>query len=121
MGYLVRKTWIRRKVQTGKKLGRTIGFPTLNFHVANFSRFYKESVYSCQVNIAGIFYQGALHFGPKLGGQKNVLEMHVIGFNEMIYGQFVHFRIIKRIRNIKKFANLELLKKQILADISLCF
>ena len=109
--------WFRRKVQKGIKLGQKIGYPTLNFSVGNFSQFYKYGVYGCEIKIGNQIYQGALYFGPKLSKPTKVLEIHVPKFNKNIYGQFIQFRLLKKIRNSKKFDSLNDLKEQIQKDL----
>jgi riboflavin kinase / FMN adenylyltransferase len=109
--------YIRRKVKKGTATGRKIGFPTLNFNVGQFGDNYGEGVYIAEVKIADKLYNGALFFGPRLHSRIKVLEIYVIGFNKMIYGQFVRFCIVKKIRNPKMFKSLDELKKQIEEDV----
>lgn len=111
--------WIRRKVQKGTQTGQMIGYPTLNFHVGYFGAYYTEGVYSCDIRIAGKEYHGALFFGSRLSTKKKTLEIHVIGLNQSIYGSFVRFRVMKKIRSPKKIANPQVLKGQIAKDIAL--
>lgn len=107
----------RRKVQHGNKLGRQLGFPTLNLNVGNFGNYYKPAVYACQIHINGKEYKGALHFGPKQRSKKFTLEIHVLNFNHMIYGDWVSFQVEQRIRPPKDFSNLNALKNQIESDV----
>jgi FAD synthase len=109
--------WIRRKVKKGTGTGRKIGFPTLNFNVGQFGENYGEGVYLSEVKINKTVYKGALFFGTRMNSGKKALEIYVIGFNKMIYNQFVRFRVIKKIRKPKKFKGLEELKKQINEDL----
>ena len=44
-------------------------------------------------------------------------EAHILNFNQDLYGRHLSFDIIKKIRNTKKFNNLDELKKQINKDI----
>ena len=108
--------WFNRKVQKGTKLGQKIGYPTLNFNVGNFGKSYNHGVYSCEVKIGDRIYESALYFGPKLNG-RITLEIYVIGFSKKIYGQFIQFRLLKKIRNPKIFDSLDDLKKQIQKDL----
>ena len=56
---------------------------------------------------------------PTVGGNKPVLEVHLFNFNKNIYSQRLQVRFIKKIRDEKKFDNLDMLKLQIQEDISL--
>ena len=109
----------KRKVQHGQKLGRTIGFPTLNFKPGLFGKYFDHGVYACQVRINDKVYKGAMHFGPKFPLKKEALEMHVIGFSEEIYAQFISFKVLQKIRSHMTFRTVDELKKQIEKDISL--
>ncbi len=109
--------YIRRKVQKGTGTGRKIGFPTLNFNVGRFGEQFDEGVYDSEVKIGKSVYKGSLYFGPRLTQRGKVLEVYVIGFNKRIYGEFVSFRVLKKIRKPKAFTDLEKLKKQIEKDI----
>lgn len=109
--------WYRRKVQTGKKLGKKIGFPTLNFAVGSFGASHCPAVYSAEVKIKDKVYKGALFYGPKLKKRARVLEVHVLNFLGNLYGQFVSFKVGQKIRPPKAFASLDDLKNQIRKDI----
>ena len=56
---------------------------------------------------------------PTVGGNKPVLEVHLFNFNKNIYSQRLQVRFIKKIRDEKKFDNLDMLKSQIQEDISI--
>ncbi len=109
--------WLHRKVLQGKKLGRKIGFPTLNFHVGNFGKSYSDGVYACQVHIGKVLYKGALYYGSRLSSRGKVLEVHVLDFNKNIYNQFIQLKVGKKIRGPQSFSNLDALKKQITDDL----
>ena len=55
---------------------------------------------------------------PTVDGSKPVLEIHIFNFNENIYGQRLTVEFINKLREEKKFDNIDLLKEQILQDIS---
>lgn len=106
-----------RKIKSGSRTGQKIGYPTLNFNVGNFADYYKPGVYKCEVTLNNLSYIGALYFGPKLSHKSNVLEMHIVSYDRQIYGQFVRFKVGKKIRNPKQFNSLISLKKQIGIDL----
>ena len=47
-----------------------------------------------------------------------MLEIHIFNFNKNIYGQRLTVEFIHKLRDEKKFDNIDLLKEQILQDIS---
>jgi riboflavin kinase / FMN adenylyltransferase len=109
--------WFRRKVKSGSQNGHKIGYPTINLNVGNFSDHYSPGVYECEVILDNSSYIGALYFGPKLSHKGNVLEVHIIGYNGHIYGQYVRLKIGQKIREPKQFNDLSELKKQIGKDL----
>lgn len=106
-----------RKVIEGKKLGREIGFPTLNFNVGNLCKTCASGVYAVKVWIDKKIYLGALHYGPKFGSKKRTLEIHVIGLSKNLYGRYVTFSLVKKIREPMYFETVKDLQKQLLSDI----
>ena len=49
-----------------------------------------------------------------------VAEVHIIGFNRDIYGDKIKIFINDRIREEKRFSNIDELKAQISEDVSKC-
>jgi riboflavin kinase/FMN adenylyltransferase len=56
---------------------------------------------------------------PTVGGTHPVLEVHLFDFSEDIYSKRIEVEFKKKIREEKKFKNLDMLKLQIQEDISL--
>lgn len=138
-----------RKVIHGEKLGRKLGFPTVNFHVRHFGDHFDPGIYACLVYLkrsavspplslrvnsqrsAETQKKGLQASSFKLqaykgalyfgpkGSGKNVLEIHILDFKDNLYGQFLPFEVGKRIRSPKKFISLNALKKRIAEDIKL--
>jgi len=109
--------WFRRKVKKGHKIGRELGHPTLNFNVGTFGLHQKPAVYACELKAKGKDYKGALYFGSKLSKPGHVLEVFIIDYSGSLYGQFVSFKVGRKIRGPKQFNSLEALKKQIQKDV----
>ncbi|MBU0577178.1 riboflavin kinase [Patescibacteria group bacterium] len=107
----------RRKVKPGSKTGQKIGFPTINLNIGSFSDYNKPGAYTCKVLIGKKEYLGALYFGQKMHHKAMVLEIHILNFSHKIYGQFITFKVGKKIRSPKQFTDLQELKKQIAKDI----
>lgn len=110
--------WIRRKVKPGHQLGRKLGHPTINFNVGSFALHRQPGVYSCEVKIHGKIYRGALYFGPKLARPGLALEIYVLDYSGNLYGQYINFKVGKKIRKPKRFDSPEALKKQIQEDVA---
>ena len=55
---------------------------------------------------------------PTVGGNTPVLEVHLFEFDKDIYSERLDVKFVKKIRDEKKFDNLDMLKSQIQTDIS---
>ncbi len=112
---------LKATVLTGEKIGRTIGFPTINLDPDVIPDNYQTGIYAAWVYYKGQSYMGALYFGPRLvkNETQNVLEIHILDFDQDVYGQALEFEIADRIRDIKNFDSLDALKTEILNDIRL--
>lgn len=95
-------------VQKGIQKGKKLGFPTINILINNAIKYLEHGVFVCHTLINNKIYEGSLHFGPKSIGNpyKNnavFCEIHLIDFNEDIYGKEVEVQVLKKIRNVRKF------------------
>ena len=108
------------KVVSGNKLGRTIGIPTANIWVPK-SNLPIRGVYAVKAFLKGETFNGIANMGvrPTVGGTSPVLEIHIFDFNKNIYGQRIEVEFYKKIREEKKFNDLNELKDQISKDIEL--
>ena len=108
------------KVVHGQHLGRTINIPTANIWLPN-QRLPIKGVYAVKCRLNNLCLNGIANMGvrPTVGGEKPVLEVHLFEFNENIYSQRLRVKFIEKIRDEKKFDNLDMLKSQIQEDISI--
>ncbi|MDA9608832.1 riboflavin kinase, partial [SAR86 cluster bacterium] len=106
------------KVVFGNRLGRTIGVPTANIWVPK-SNLPINGVYAVKALIEKRQFNGIANMGirPTVGGTSPVLEIHIFDFNKDIYGRRIEVEFHKKIREEKKFENLDQLKGQISKDI----
>ncbi len=106
---------ISGKVIHGAKRGRELGFPTANVHIKH-ERPALTGVYA--VKLQGLNAVANLGVRPTIAGvPKLLLEVHVLDFNDDLYGQHVHVEFLHKIREEMKFDSLDALKTQIAADI----
>ncbi len=107
-------------VVEGKKLGRTIGFPTANLKVSeDYKLIPKTGVYVVNVNINGNDNEmGMMNIGtnPTVNGNHQTIEVNILDFNQDIYGNNVQISILEKIRDEQKFASVEELKIQLEKD-----
>jgi len=106
------------KVITGKQLGRTIGFPTVNL---NYNKEYilpKGGVYYTIIEHDNFFYKAITNIGynPTVEGGKLSVETYILNFNKQIYGEVIKINFINRIRDEVKFNGIVELKQQLEKD-----
>ncbi|MDX1699655.1 MAG: bifunctional riboflavin kinase/FAD synthetase [Melioribacteraceae bacterium] len=113
---------IHGKVVEGKKRGRTLGFPTANIEMSDKNKLLpKNGVYFVKVQLTNKQYFGVTNIGlrPTFNNAvEPIAEVHILDFDENIYGERIDLKIISRIRDEKKFADKFELEKQIKIDVS---
>ncbi|QDD13827.1 bifunctional riboflavin kinase/FAD synthetase [Candidatus Methylopumilus rimovensis] len=114
--FLGRPYTISGKVVEGDKRGRQMGFPTANIHMKHL-RPALTGVYAVKLgNRNGVANLGVR---PTMAGTpKLLLEVHLLNFNEDIYGQHVQVTFLEKIRDEMKFENIDALIEQIKKDVA---
>ena len=106
---------ISGKVVHGDKRGREIGFPTANIHMFH-NRPPLKGVFAVKLN--NMYGVANLGVRPTIAGfSKLNLEVHLFNFSKNIYGKHAHVTFLKKIRDEKKFEDIDALKRQIQIDI----
>ena len=105
----------------GRAIGRKIGFPTANLETFN-EVLPPFGVYAVRTEIGGRFSDGVVNIGVRptfkgSGGKKATIEAHLLGLNRNLYGREVEVFFIKKLRDEKKFASADDLRKQIEKDV----
>ena len=116
---LGREYSINGKVVRGNGIGRKINFPTANIEIDESKKLLpKNGVYAVEVFLNKKTYLGMLNIGynPTIKNEKKTIEVNIFKFSEDIYNNKISISFIKRIRNEKKFKNLNELKKQLIID-----
>ena len=113
---------VQGKVIQGKKLGREIGYPTINLQLNNEHKIMPlDGVYAVEVRIAGLKHFGMMNIGinPTINApyeEEKKYEVHLFDFDQDLYDENVIVLFRKFIREEKTFDNLDALKLQIQAD-----
>ncbi len=111
---------IAGKVIDGNKIGRTIGFPTVNIQPEESKLLPPNGVYFSEVCVAGKTYSAISNIGckPTVTNQ-NVLgvETFIYDFNQMIYDENIEIYLHKFHRAEQRFEGVEVLKKQLQEDV----
>ena len=111
---------ISGKVESGDKLGRTIGIPTANLAVSKDLIIPGDGIYAVKVHVNNQIYKGALSIGNRpviKADDSRKIEVYIIDFNKNIYGELIEISIISKIRNQENYGSLEELRFQIDKDI----
>lgn len=106
---------ITSTVVKGAQLGRTIGFPTINFEIHDRDIVLKNGVYVSRVKLNdGRVFGGITNIGYKPTVKKEPagknIETYIFDFDEDIYGQTVRVEFIVRLRDEQKFCSLDELR-----------
>lgn len=102
----------------GKKLGRTIGFPTANISFGD-AQLPPDGVWVVKSLLPGERVIGGvanLGIRPTVAGSERTLEVHLFDFSETIYGESLEIEFQNYLRPEKKFTTLETLRTQIQRD-----
>ncbi|CAM2992211.1 bifunctional riboflavin kinase/FAD synthetase [Legionella worsleiensis] len=107
------------RVIKGDGRGRQWGIPTANLNL-NRLALPLVGVYVVQVRIGTKYHAGVANIGkrPTVDGTKNVLEIHLLNFNDSIYGELVQVFFLHRLRDEVKFTSVDALITQIHHDIA---
>lgn len=117
LGYPYEMTGI---VEHGRRLGRTLGFPTMNIEPAPGKIMPRFGVYACRVKIGGKWYDGIGNAGIKptvTDEHKRLLEVFVYGYEGDAYGQEITAQFLEFERPETKFGSVEELKEQVMRDM----
>lgn len=105
-------------VVQGKRLGRTIGFPTINLIADPDSVYPPNGVYATYVKVYNTLYMGMTNIGynPTVNGERKMIETHLFDYNKELYGAEVEIYFYHHMRCEQKFENIDALKMQIEKD-----
>ncbi|HWQ93999.1 MAG TPA: bifunctional riboflavin kinase/FAD synthetase [Gammaproteobacteria bacterium] len=106
------------RVAHGDKLGSRLGFPTANIHL------HRKMAPLQGVFVVEMFglsrepVSGAANVGtrPTLNGTRCLLEVHLLDFNEDIYGRYVQVEFLHKLRDEVRYDSLDKLKDAIAKD-----
>lgn len=108
------------KVVEGKKIGKTIGFPTANLIIQDPTKIIpKIGAYAVYVIVENLRYKAMLNIGenPTIdneGGLK--IEVNIFDFEGNLYNKSIKVEFSKRLRDEVKFESLDALKNQLRFD-----
>ena len=110
-------------VEHGNAIGATLGFPTANIRLSSAKQLPASGVYSVVAHVNGVEYKALANIGtnPTVGNDHLSLEVHLLDFQGDLYGQPLTISFLHFLREEKRFASLDELKKQIAEDVQMSF
>jgi riboflavin kinase/FMN adenylyltransferase len=106
------------RVRMGKKLGRTLGFPTANLALHR-KVVPLWGIFAVRVSGAGLVDHPAvvsLGTRPTVNGTDPLLEVHLFDYEGSLYGRYLDVDFVARLRDEQKFPSLESLVAQMHRD-----
>ena len=107
----------------GRRIGRRMGFPTINIALPKGKLLPKFGVYFGYVTLGhdsqrhpAMFNLG---FKPTVGSRTPTLEAYLLDFSGDIYGEAARISFVARIRDEKRFDSIDALAAQIEKDVAL--
>ena len=106
------------RVVYGEQIGRRIGVPTANIRLQR-HRSAVHGVFAATVDGLGPTRHGAVNVGlrPTVSGKEPLLEVHLLDFDERIYGRLLTVALRWKIREERRFPSLDAMKAEIDRDI----
>jgi riboflavin kinase/FMN adenylyltransferase len=111
---------IRGEVIHGRRIGRTIGMPTINQMPSNTKLLPPCGVYASKTLIDGVYYDGVTNIGykPTVGEEEYVgVETYIFDYENDLYGKMLEVELFYYIRPELKFGSLEELTMKMREDI----
>lgn len=104
-------------VLPGNNKGEQVGARTANLDIA-LAKDLPQGLYSCKVDLDGVFYRGLMYWGINSLTGKDCLETHILGLNENIYGKKITVTTERYLRFPKKFKTIGALSEQVKKDLA---
>ena len=97
------------RVAHGQKLGRQLGYPTINIKMGDKTLIVK-GIFAVRVKgIDNRLFEGVASIGtrPTVAGVDTILEVYILDFDQDVYGRSVEVEFLHKLRDEEKFASLE--------------
>lgn len=105
-------------VEHGRRLGRRLGFPTINQVFPERFVLPRFGVYAAFVRWKGVLYPAVANVGvkPTVGAERPLAETYIAGFEGDLYGEKVPVSLVSFLRPEQKFPSVDQLREQISRD-----
>ena len=119
--YLGHPHVLTQEVRHGRRIGHTIGVPTVNLVAPPHVLVPSHGVYATRVTVDGREYGAVTNVGVRPTVDENggvTVESHLIDVNAQLYGSDCRVEFLRRLRGETKFESLTALQEQIAKDIA---
>ena len=98
--------------------GKKFGFPTINIKLSDSDLHIDTGVYVSKVTIQNQSFNGMLYVGtrPTFELCETTVEIHLLDYDENLYGRQISFRILQKIRHEIHFDTVDQLVEQLHQD-----
>jgi riboflavin kinase/FMN adenylyltransferase len=111
--------YLRGTVVHGEGRGHQLGYPTANLSPADGILIPKRGVYAVWAALDGKHVSGMMNIGRKPTFHEldaTIVEVHFFNFSADLYGREIVIHIVKRLRDERKFNNVDALLTQLKKD-----
>jgi riboflavin kinase/FMN adenylyltransferase len=117
--YLGRNFSVRGNVVSGKKLGRQINIATANIEIDENKIMPHTGVYVTKTEVNGNMYESVTNVGynPTFTNHPFSVETHILDFEKEIYGKLIKVEFLHKLRDEKRFNDIDELVQQMEIDI----
>jgi riboflavin kinase/FMN adenylyltransferase len=114
---LGRAYYVDGVVVEGRRRGRELGFPTANLATDN-ELIPPNGVYATIMTVDGVVHGSVTNVGlrPTFGENEPTIETHVLDYSGDLYGRTVRLAFVQRLRDERRFEDVDALRTQIDAD-----
>jgi riboflavin kinase/FMN adenylyltransferase len=111
---------IRGMVTHGSSRGAELGFPTANLEAID-TLIPAFGIYAGRAHIGARPHWAAIHVGPNptFGDQLPKVEVHILDYDQSLYGTVLEVDFVRRLRDIRHFESIESLVQQVQRDVQL--
>lgn len=112
---------VRGMVTHGARRGERLGFPTANLEAID-TLIPRHGVYAGRAARNGQTWAAAIHLGPRptFSDAAAKVEVHLIGFDGLLYGEPLEVDFLERLRDIRSFPTPDALRRQLHEDVETC-
>ncbi|MSN25697.1 MAG: bifunctional riboflavin kinase/FAD synthetase [Geobacter sp.] len=102
----------------GREIGHSLGFPTANISTPN-ELLPPDGVYAVMTMVEGQLIKGACNIGlnPTFEGGSRTIEVFLLDFSDQIYGKEIAVYFVRKLRDVKKFPDIQRLINAIKSDV----